>query len=112
MAVKSKKEIKECIKKLKLLRTGIPHHDIFGGDNWKDIDIKIGVLEKCIEVCCDYDGIEDKLHDKLDEIDMEGGDCFDSPYVKAYDWILGNTDDELVSDDDIKIFCKNKKKKK
>lgn len=108
---KNAKQIKECIKKLKLLKTGIPHFSIFGDNNWGEIDVEIAVLERFLKEP-DYDKLEDRLSDRLDEIDDEGGDCFEDSHIKAYDWILGSTDDELVSDGDIEIFCKKKKKNK
>ena len=110
--MKSKKAIQECIKKLKLLRTGIPPRSMFGDNNWGCIDKQVEVLKQSLNKS------EDDLKSDLEKtLDGWGGNfpeenTPDKWKVDALDWVLGNTDEDLVSDEDIKLFCKGKGKKK
>jgi hypothetical protein len=110
------KEVKKCIKKLKLLRTGIAHFSFFGDDNWKQIDIQICILEEFLEKSKelkphpDYAAIMIKVEERMIELGSDDN-LLEDPYMQVYDWILGNTDEELVNDSDIKIFCKKKVKR-
>ncbi len=110
--MKTIKEIKDCIKKLKLLRTGMPHYSLFGDDNYKEIDTEINILDRCLKENLQEANLEHRLSNRLDEIDATGEDDTEDPLIKAYDWLLGKSEEELVTDEDIKVFCKKPKGKK
>lgn len=85
--MKTRKEIKDQIELLKLQRKGIPHHSGFGDDNWASIDMQVRVLELALE--------QDEM-----EIEVALEDAEDQARRDALDWVLGNTDEDLVEPSD------------
>ena len=111
--MKSKKEIQKCIEKLKLLHTGIPHYSKFGDNNWRCIDVQVEILEQVLKLDLDETSLQNMLDEILDKYDGNFPDenTDDKHKTDALDWVIGKyTDEDLVSDDDIRIFCKGKKK--
>ncbi len=105
--MKSEKEIKEMITKCTKLRGGMPECSIFGDNNWKRIDGHIKTLTECLALDADdIQGKEDVLLDALDEV---GEDWDDNPRIQVYDWILEKVEDDLVTDEDLEVFCKQEK---
>lgn len=107
MKTKSAEEIQEMISKCQQLRKGIPHFSFFGDDNWENIDKQIEALNDCLSK--DEDEIKGNLSTILNAYEDEDGestgdDWMENPTVQVYDWVLGNTEDDLVTDDDLEVF--------
>ena len=103
---KSDEEIKAMIKTCQDLREVIPQHNFFGKDNHRALDISIEKLGKCLTMT-EYQ-IEDSVNAILDT--MDGDEAMESPTVRAYDWVLGNTDYEPASKEDVQVFRTEKKR--
>jgi len=89
------KKIKSEIARLKKYKELVPHHTLFGDDNWKRIDVTLDVLEKrmdrddaldhvAVEYCGDCDENSDR--DLCHRSDLE------RTAEDAVDWLEGETD--------------------
>ncbi len=103
--MKTKKQIKEMIAKEKKLRKVMPARSAFGDDNWGNIDKEIITLEKCLAMS--EVTIREKVGSRVEVLEDGGEDCIEDAIVRAYDWVVDDTE-ELVSDDDIEIFSPKK----
>jgi hypothetical protein len=91
--------------KCRELRKYIPNRSISGTNNWKNLDDQANTLTACLDL--KESMIRTKLDNRLDELteDGSGEDAWgEDGECQAYDWILENTYDDLVSDDDIVTF--------
>lgn len=105
--MKNKEEIKEMMEKCKKLREVIPHHTAFGDDNWRPLEIEANTLKSCLD---DSEiEVRGKLDDRLEIVGDDTDEAISDSQIRAYDWILENTDDELVEDGDIEVFSKKAK---
>lgn len=84
---KSQKDIAAQIRLLKLQRRGIPQTGLFG-DNWKGIDARIAVLERCLPKPAE-----------VIALDQNASGVSDDEY-DAYSWVLNQLTDDLVGADD------------
>ena len=103
---RSDEEIKAMIKTCQDLRAVIPQHNYFGKDNHRALDISIEKLGKCLAMT-EYQ-IEDSINAILDAMDPD--EAMESPTLQAYDWVLGNTDAEPASKEDVQMFKTEKKR--
>lgn len=102
--MKTETEIKEMIEKCQELRKYIPHHTMFGDDNWETLDIQIRILTVCVEQEWTGGAISNRVDTRYEMLGDDG--WIDDPEMGVYDWLLGNKEDDLVSDDDISVFKK------
>ena len=102
--MKTKKEIKVMILRCNRLRKAIPHHSIFGDDNWKGLDDNIEALTKCLTM--DEEEIQDAETTRLDALDELGQDWDEDGKIGTYDWVLEKAEDDLVTDEDLEVFEK------
>jgi len=102
--MKTKKEIQEMISKCQRLRKVMPHYSMFGDDNWKGLDDNVEALTKCLTKS--EKEIEMLERVRLDAIDELSQDWDEDGKVKAYNWMLEKTEDDLVTDEDLECFEK------
>lgn len=97
--MRTKKEIKEQIRLLRLQRKGIPAFSSFGDNNHKRIDGEIAALEKALTLSeADVKKQQDRHMD--DE---------DGTVLRTFDWILGESDESPVEDGEDDIWIKKAK---
>ena len=104
--MKNKKEIGEQIRRSKILRRNMPHYSMFGTDNWKNIDIEIATLEKLVDK--NDNEVEAFLDNRLDMLGLEGEDWLEDSICRVCDWLLGNVEDDLVTEEDLELWGDNK----
>lgn len=105
--MKTKEQIKEMIERCKKLRQVIPNYSTFGEDNWTGLDKQREILTKCL----DMKGakIESAARHHLDALEELEQEWSEDDVISVYDWVLEKIEDDLVSEDDIENFSKDKK---
>jgi hypothetical protein len=96
--VKTKEQVAAEIDKLKRLRAVMPQKSFFGDDNWAKIDAQIAALERA-------DGKDERWVSNAADAASERGE---KAVIEAYDWLLGDIDEPLADEDDIRVFTEKK----
>jgi len=93
------------IEKCRALREVMPQFSMFGTDNWAELDKQIEILESCKELT--EQKIKQLISFRVEMYEENGQDWYQDAAIKAYDWVVNDTDD-LVEDDDLEIFTRKK----
>lgn len=103
MAMRTEKEIERQLDLVKRLRAVMPERSFFGDDNWAKLDAQALILERAKSGRWG----EEELIERRDEYTEEYEENADR--IDAIDWLLCETDDDLVEEGDIETFSKDKK---
>lgn len=97
--MRTKTEINDALDKLRRLREVIPHHSIFGDDNWRKLDRQVNALV----------GSANRSEDWIENESNAAAERDDAMLCDVFDWILGIIDEPLAEESDIEAFTKQKR---
>ena len=101
MTMKPKKDVDAEIDKLQRLRAVMPQFSHFGDNNWEKLDKQIAALKEA-------DGKDERW---VAHAADNAAERRDEAIMEAYDWLLGDNDEPLAEEDDIKLFAEKKARK-